>query len=90
MKRVVPAGCKIERMASTPKRTYEIRLSGQTVATREDIDPQLAVLDYLRSIGCEEDEIVRVGNDSASWRGALYTAVPAPDGDDVESRRTDS
>jgi hypothetical protein len=71
-------------MASTPKRAYEIRLSGQTVAQREDIDPQFAVLDYLRSLGCEEDEIIRVGNDSASWRGALYTAVSAPD-DEAES-----
>jgi hypothetical protein len=62
-------------MASTPKRAYEIRLSGQAVARREDIDPQFAVLDYLRSLGCDVDEIIRVGNDSASWRGALYTAV---------------
>jgi hypothetical protein len=68
------------RMTATPKRTYEIRLSGQTVGRREEIDPQLAVLDYLRSMGCEEDEIVRVGNDSASWRGALYTAVEAGEG----------
>ncbi len=66
-------------MDSTPKRPYEIRLSGQPVAREEHIDPQLAVLDYLRSMGCEEDEIVRVGNDSASWRGALYTATPASD-----------
>jgi hypothetical protein len=77
------------RMTATPKRSYEIRLSGQAVARREEIDPQLAVLDYLRSIGCEEDEIVRVGNDSASWRGALYTAVLAADSDDVESWRTE-
>jgi hypothetical protein len=71
-------------MPSTPKRAYEIRLSGQPVARREDIDPQFAVLDYLRSLGCEEEEIVRVGNDSASWRGALYTAVSVR-GDEVES-----
>jgi hypothetical protein len=77
-------------MTATPKRSYDIRLSGQTVARREEIDPQLAVLDYLRSIGCEEDEIIRVGNDSASWRGALYTAVLAGDVDDMGSWRTDS
>jgi hypothetical protein len=71
-------------MASTPKRAYEIRLSGQTVAQREDIDPQFAVLDYLRALGCEEDEIIRVGNDSASWRGALYTAVSVRD-DEADS-----
>jgi hypothetical protein len=63
-------------MTATPKRVYEIRLSGQTVSQMEHIDPQLAVLDYLRSMGFEEEDIVRVGNDAASWRGALYTAVP--------------
>lgn len=63
-------------MESTPRREYEIQLMGRAVARREDIAPQLAVLDYLRSLGCGDDEVVRVGNDSASWRGALYTAVP--------------
>jgi hypothetical protein len=70
-------------MASTPKREYEIQLMGRTVARTDDIDPQLAVLDYLRSIGCEDDEVVRVGNDSASWRGALYTATPSSGSDDA-------
>jgi hypothetical protein len=64
-------------MTSTPKQVYEIRLSGRVVSREENIDPQLAVLDYLRSAGYEDEEVVRVGNDSASWRGALYTAVPA-------------
>jgi hypothetical protein len=69
-------------MATTPKQPYEIQLMGRAVARRDDIDPQLAVLDYLRSIGCEDNEVVRVGRDSASWRGALYTAVPVPETDD--------
>ena len=63
-------------MSATPKQMYEIRLSGQAVSEVEHIDPQLAVLDYLRSLGFEEEDIIRVGNDAASWRGALYTAVP--------------
>jgi hypothetical protein len=64
-------------VTATPKRTYEIQLMGRQVGQVEEIDPQLAVLDYLRSIGCEDEDVVRVGNDSASWRGALYTAVRA-------------
>jgi hypothetical protein len=47
----------------------------------EQIDPQLAVLEYLRGLGCADHEVVRVGNDSASWRGALYTAVPVSEMD---------
>lgn len=68
-------------MPLTPKQTYGIQLMGREVSRRDEIDPQLAVLDYLHSMGCEDEDIVRVGNDSASWRGALYTAVPVPDED---------
>ena len=66
-------------MSATPKQIYEIQLMGRAISQREDVSPQLAVLEYLRAMGCEDDEVVRVGNDSASWRGALYTAVPVSD-----------
>lgn len=68
-------------MTTTPKQTYEIHLMGRTISQVEQIDPQLAVLDYLRGLGCADDEVVRVGNDSASWRGALYTALPVSPAD---------
>ena len=68
-------------MTVTPKRTYEIRLMGRVVSRRDDIDPQLAVLDYLREMGCEDEDDIRIGNDSVSWRGALYTAVPVSETD---------
>jgi hypothetical protein len=61
---------------SASKQRYAIQLMGRTVSERDEINAQIAVLDYLRSMGCEDEEVVRVGNDSASWRGALYTAVP--------------
>jgi hypothetical protein len=35
---------------------------------------------YLRGLGCHKDEIVRMGENSAAWRGAIYRAVPS-DGD---------
>jgi hypothetical protein len=37
--------------------------------------PQEALIDYLRSLGCSNDEMVRVGTDAMSWHGAVYTAV---------------
>ena len=61
------------------RRTYELRLGTEPVGLREANNAQEAVLDYLRSLGYLEEEIVRVGSDSASWRGAVYTAVPASD-----------
>jgi len=34
-------------------------------------------MDYLRSLGCRDGDIVRLGVDAISWRGARYSAVPA-------------
>ncbi len=68
-------------MGATPRKTYEIQLVGRAVSQRDDIHPQLALLDYLSSMGCTDEEVVRVGNDSASWRGALYKAVPVTETD---------
>ena len=63
-------------MEASPRHAYEIRLGGRVVSRREAITAQQAVLDYLRSMGCEDDEVARVGTDSASWRGAVYVATP--------------
>jgi len=35
-------------------------------------------MDYVRSLGCRDDEIARLGADALSWRGAVYRAVPVP------------
>ena len=69
------------------RRTYQVHLGDLPVGLREANTAQKAVLDYLRSIGYRDEEIVRVGTDAASWRGALYTAVPAWN-DSVESRHS--
>jgi hypothetical protein len=36
-----------------------------------------ALGEYLRGLGCRQDEIVRMGTDVSSWRGAVYRAVAA-------------
>jgi hypothetical protein len=60
--------------------SYEIR-SGRRVATEVTAStPQEALVDYLRSLGCADDDLVRVGTDAMSWRGAVYKAVAAPSG----------
>jgi len=33
-------------------------------------------MDYVRSLGCRDAEIARLGADALSWRGAVYRAVP--------------
>jgi hypothetical protein len=75
-------------MEASPRHAYDIRLGNRTVSRREAITPQQAVLDYLRSMGCEDDEVARVGTDSASWRGAVYVAVMEDDEEPGAAGRT--
>ena len=59
--------------------TYELRSGDRPIGTREASTPQQALLDYVRALGCKDEEIMRLGVDAVSWRGAVYRAVPAPD-----------
>jgi hypothetical protein len=59
---------------------YEVRCGRRAVAVRTATTAHEALADYLRSLGCQRNEIARVGADAAAWRGAVYSAVPA-DGD---------
>jgi hypothetical protein len=35
-----------------------------------------ALLEHLRSLGCQEKDIIRLGTRSVSWLGAVYRATP--------------
>jgi hypothetical protein len=55
---------------------YEIRSGRRVVAVKSGPTAQQALIDYVRSLGCRESEIIRLGGDAISWRGARYSAVP--------------
>ena len=59
-------------------RKYEIHSGRRTVSIQYSVSALQAVVDYLRSFGCSDDEIRRLGVDSVSWRGARFSAVLAP------------
>lgn len=61
--------------------SYEVRSGRRAVALWTATTAQEALFDYLRALGCRNDEIVRMGNDSAAWRGMVYRAVPATNSD---------
>lgn len=67
-------------------RTYELRQGRRAIGLRGGHTAQEALTDYVRSLGCREDEIARLGADALSWRGAVYRAVPVPpqDGDPAD------
>jgi hypothetical protein len=61
---------------------YEIRSGARPVSIRSGPSAQQALLDYVRSLGCTDAEIIRLGSDAVSWRGARYTAVAVPNSRD--------
>jgi hypothetical protein len=57
--------------------SYEVRSGGRPVSLQEASTAQEAVLQYVRSLGCRQEEIRRVAPDTVSWRGAVYSAALA-------------
>ena len=63
-------------MKSSTKK-YEIYSGRRVVSTQFSVSPLQAVVDYVRSYGVKDDEILRLGVDCVSWRGARFSAVLA-------------
>jgi hypothetical protein len=59
--------------------SYEVHSGRETLAVQQANSPYEALVDYLRALGCRDDELMRMGNDAVAWRGARYRAVPAGD-----------
>jgi hypothetical protein len=58
---------------------YEIRSGKRAVSVRSGPSAQQALIDYVKSLGCKDAEIIRLGESTVSWRGARYVAVPLAD-----------
>ena len=61
---------------SVLRTSYEVRSGGRAVALQIASSAQEALIDYLRALGCRDDEIVRMGSDAAAWRGAVFSVAP--------------
>jgi hypothetical protein len=64
-------------MAARERRSYSVQLSGRLVALQDASSPAEALVEYLRSQGCRDEEIRRLRPDALAWRGAVFIAAPA-------------
>jgi hypothetical protein len=69
--------------------TYEIHCGARVVSRVRSYTPRHAVNDYLRSLGCSEDEMEPMGDDAVAWRGAVYIGVEAAEPDTPDDARSD-
>jgi hypothetical protein len=61
-------------MASDQRLSYSVYSGRRAVGVRKAWSPAEAVIEYLLSLGCRRDEIVRMAPNAATWRGATFTA----------------
>ena len=55
--------------------SFEVR-SGKRVVTRQRASTaREALIEYLRSMGCRDDDMATLGVDAMGWNGAVYRAV---------------
>jgi hypothetical protein len=59
--------------------TYQVRTGRRRLALVQAATPQHALYDYARSMGCKDDEVMKLSPDAVSWRGAVYKATTVPD-----------
>ena len=57
---------------------YEVHSGRHVVSRREAGSALEALIEHLRSLGCRDQDIIRLGTQAVSWRGAVYRAVQAP------------
>jgi site-specific recombinase XerD len=63
------------------RRKYEVRSGRRAVSVQNAETAQEAIIEYLYSIGCRRDELIRLGANSVAWRGSVYKASPVePEG----------
>jgi hypothetical protein len=56
--------------------SFEVRCGQRLISLQNAHTAREAVIEYLRSLGCRDDEIVSVSANSVTWRGAVYRAIP--------------
>jgi hypothetical protein len=56
--------------------SYEVRTGKRLISLQNASTGYEALIEYLRSIGCRDDELTRVGANAITWRGSVYRAVP--------------
>ena len=63
-------------MASDRRLNYSVCSGRRTVGVWRAWSPAEAVIEYLVGQGCRGDEIVRMGPNAVTWRGATFKAAP--------------
>lgn len=56
--------------------SYEVRCGKRLISLQRASTAREAIIEYLRSMGCRDDEMSTLGANAISWQGAVYRAMP--------------
>jgi len=54
---------------------YEVHSGDRLIGSRAASTAQAALFDYVRSLGCQDEEVMKLAPDAISWRGSVFRAV---------------
>jgi len=54
---------------------YEVHSGDRLIGFRTASTGQAALFDFVRSLGCQDEEVMKLAPDAISWRGAVFRAV---------------
>ena len=55
--------------------SYEVRCGRRLISLQSASTAREAIIEYLRSMGCRDEEMSTLSADAISWNGAVYRAV---------------
>jgi hypothetical protein len=55
--------------------SYEVSCGKRRISLQHANTAREAIIEYLRSMGCRDDEMSTLGANAISWNGAVYRAV---------------
>ena len=55
--------------------SYEVRAGKRRISLQRASTAREAIIEYLRSMGCRDEEMSTLGSDAISWNGTVYRAV---------------
>ena len=60
------------------RKSYEVRCGRRMIRLQRADTAREALIEYLRSMGCRDDEMSTLGANAISWQGAVYRALLVP------------
>jgi hypothetical protein len=55
--------------------SYEVRCGKRLISLQPASTAREAIIEYLRSMGCRDEEMSTLGADAIGWNGAVYRAI---------------